>query len=133
MRALVQLLLKLIEPFTDDCGRLSSMRIMTVATVMACIYLFFEVISVWKIVCIAKQEFIPLNFTDFTGLLGAVAALFAKGWQKNIEAKSAGCSFQSPESLPLTYERPSPPIAPPKINGPRRRPEGVLTDGEGEQ
>lgn len=123
---------RLIEPFTDDCGRLSSMRIMATITVIACIYLFFEVVSVWKAVCLAKQEFIPLNFTDFTGLLGAVAALFAKGWQKRIETKSAGCPFQPTQSFQSDYEHPFPPVAPPKINGPRRRPENISINGEGE-
>lgn len=87
MNSVIQFVLKIFELFSDDNGRLSSMRMMATATVFACIYLFYEVISVWKTICIAKQEFIPLNFTDFTCLLGAVAALFAKGWQKNIESK----------------------------------------------
>jgi len=122
---------KLLEPFTDDRKRLSSMRIMTMMTVAASIYLFMEVISVWKIVCIEKKEFIPLNLTDFTGLLGAVAALFAKGWQKNIEAKSEGCMLGSDTALSGIADSFFSPSAPPKAGGPRRRPEGAAASGEG--
>ena len=118
MQLLILFFSKLFEPFTDDCGRLSSMRFMTFIVVCVGAYLFYEVIAVWKAVCLAKQEFLPLNFTDFTGLLGAVAALFAKGWQSSIESKNSRCVT---------------PAAPSKIVTPRRRPQGATPSEEGEQ
>jgi hypothetical protein len=77
----------IIDVFSDDNGRLSSMRVMAFITVVGGIYFFFEILTVWKTICLAKQEFIPLNLNDYVGVIASVAALFAKGLQKHIEVK----------------------------------------------
>lgn len=92
MRLFSTLATKMSELFSDDCGRLSSMRVATVVMVGAGVYFFWRIIDVWSTVCLARTEFLPLNLTDFTGLLGAVGAMFAKGWQKRTEEKYSSCN-----------------------------------------
>ena len=122
---------KVAELFSDDCGRLSSMRVTTFVLVITGVYFFWRIIDVWSTICLAKTEFVPLNLTDFTGLIGAVAALFAKSWQKKIESQYDSCNrftFSADEVLdpePSSPEDPMPTTPTPPTNAPRRRPAGL--------
>jgi hypothetical protein len=61
------------------------MRLIAFFMVGAGCWFFYSIIIVWRDLCYARNEFIPLSLTDFSSLIASLGVLVAKAHQKKFE------------------------------------------------
>lgn len=77
----------------DDCGNMSTMRVLSFTFTIFCMVAAAYILGVWGYISIKTMVFQPLSFSDLVGIGGGVGALGFKALQKKYEENTCRPKF----------------------------------------